>query len=307
MTTNRIPLDPELAHFYSRYFTEKLHCSNGFRVPQWTLEIQGQRLTLKRPHEHVRRPGSRKGKKIGPFSKQARFRMMKQVAGIDWPNVGPSLFMTLTYPDDVAHLDKDKRNREKYLMLRHMENHLRKRICGLWRVEYVPRKSGTRLGKILPHIHMLLFGVDFIDADFLREAWKCCIGSVDLPRVHVERSLDGLGATKYIAKYCGKVEDVSINLVKVTYLNSGRHWGYHRKRNVPLSLKLEFPLFDPRIIHWIRIQAGKTLKRLDLDYFETFTLLGEHAAKIAEIVCSRDLDNQPSFEYPVCIKGDAGS
>jgi len=306
MTTNRIPLDPEQSRLYSRYFTEKKQLSNGRRVPEWTLEIQGQRLTLKRPKdkEHRRRPGART--EIFGFSKQARFRMLKYIAGIDWRSVGPSLFITLTYPDDVAHNDKDKRNREKYLMLRYIENHLAKRICGLWRVEWKERLTGERKGESLPHFHLILFGVKFLSADFLREAWKCAIGCNGLPRIDVQRAKDGLHATRYIAKYVGKVVDPAVNLVGVTYLNSGRHYGYHRKRHIPLHLEVKFPLFDPSIIHFIRVRAGAHLKYLDLDYFETFTLLGEHAVKIAGCVMKDLFDVQREFCYDDSIKGDTG-
>lgn len=225
--------------------------------------------------------------------------MLKRIAEIDWNQVGKSLFLTLTYPDSVAHNCKEKRNKERYILLRAIEMRLGKRFCGLWRVEYKPRRSGERKGEVLAHMHMLLFGVDFLPADTLREDWQSAIGSEETPRVHVEKALDGLAATKYIAKYCGKVEDAAINLVKVSYLNNGRHYGYHRSRMIPLHPTLEFPLLDPKAIHYIRVQAGHMLKYLDLDYFETFTLLGDFALKCASVVQKNLFDLQGTLAYTV--------
>jgi len=255
-------------------------------------KICGQRLTLK--YKQDREPHKRGGlrKCIRGFSKQARFRMLKRVAEIDWRNVGPSLFITLTYPDDVAHNDKDRRNKERYLFLRYIENYLCTRVCGLWRVEYKPRLSGARQGEVLSHIHVFIFGVAFIPAGKLRWFWQSAIGSGITPMVNVQRAKDGLRAVRYIAKYCGKVVEPSIRLDEVTYLNSGRHYGYHLRRCIPLCLECEFPLLDPELLHKTRVIAGCHMKYLDLDYFETFTLIGEFAVKLAECLMERHLDDE---------------
>lgn len=229
--------------------------------------------------------------------------MLKRIAEIDWKRVGPSLFLTLTYPDDVAHNDKDRRNKERYLFLRAVEMYLGRRCCGLWRVEYKPRKSGEREGEVLAHMHMMIFGVSFIEEKQLKASWRSALGTAEFPHVWIESSLDGLGATKYIAKYCGKVEDAAIKLAKVTYLNSGRHYGYHRARCIPVHPELEFPLLDPAAIHYIRVQAGHFLRYLDLDFFETFTLLGEFALKCAKVVSKNSFDLQGQLDYIESIKG----
>lgn len=224
--------------------------------------------------------------------------MLKRIAEINWPKIGPSLFLTLTYPDDVAHNDKDRRNKERYLFLRNMEMYLGRRFCGLWRVEFKPRLSGERQGEVLAHMHMMIFGVRFVEEKVVKGYWRNALGTPSFPHVWMETADDGLGATKYIAKYCGKVDDAAIKLAKVTYLNSGRHYGYHRARMIPYHPEIEFPLLDPAAIHYIRVQAGHMLKYLDLDFFETFTLLGDFAVKCANVVSKNTFDIQREFAYP---------
>lgn len=281
---------------YLDRYLEWSHVARKKRLPlKWFANIQGQRLTIKyksgkEPH---RRGGLRQ--QIGGFSHQARWRMLKFIAEIDWKSIGPSLFVTLTYPDEVAHNDKDKRNQERYLFLRYVENYLCTRICGLWRVEYKPRLSGARAGELLSHMHMFIFGVKYIDADNLRLWWQRSIGSTAVPMVNVEKAKDGLRAVKYIAKYCGKLADPAVNLDRVTYLNNGRHYGYHRKRHISRCLDLEFPLLDEALIHRIRILAGKQMAYLDLDYFETFTLVGEFAVKLGEMIVAETFDNEANM------------
>ena len=127
-----------------RYYKTTNPFTGTRKVEPWTLEIQGQRLKLIRPqpYEHKRCPGKRKS--IGVFTRQARFRMLKMVASVEWQSIGNSLFITLTYPDEVAHVDHKKRNRERYLFLRYIENYLGKEVAALWRVEYVPHQNGRR-------------------------------------------------------------------------------------------------------------------------------------------------------------------
>lgn len=262
----------------------------SLNLPEWEISFAGERLTLhhndKRPH--VRQPGIRK--QCSEFTKAARFRMLKWIAEINWPEVGPSLFITLTYNDEIIHDDNERRNKEKYLFLREIENHLGRQISSIWRVERVTRKSGDRQGQSVPHIHLFVFGVRFVASDLLRLWWQKSVRSERPCRVNVERPADGKTATKYIAKYCGKPTPPS-NLVKVTYLNKpGRSWGTHRKRGVPVHPTVRFPLLEPSLVYWIRGKAGTKLRYLDLDFAETFTVLGDLALEIKSEILKKSLD-----------------
>jgi hypothetical protein len=120
--------------------------------------------------------------------------------------------------------------------------------------------------------------------------WKQAVGSEVDQRVHVERPEDGKTATKYIAKYCGKA-DIPSNLVEVTYLNSqGRAWGSHRKGLIPRHPTERFPLLDQELVYWIRGKAGTKLRYLDLDFAETFTVLGDLAVEIKQEILKKTLD-----------------
>lgn len=226
------------------------------------------------------------------FTNQARRRMMRFVAQIDWGKVDRGMMVTLTYPDEVAHNDKEKRNKERYLFLRYLENYLQSNVCGLWRVEWKPRQSGERKGELLPHIHIVIIGVKFIPYELFRVWWKACIKCTDVPMVNVTQFKKAKKAALYVSKYVAKGIDPAVNLDKVTYLNSGRHWGYVRKAGIPQCKVLNFPLLDAKVIHWVRVIAGTRLKYLDLEYFETFSLFGEVTVRIAEVVEGQHLTGE---------------
>jgi hypothetical protein len=69
-------------------------------------------------------------------------------------------FVTLTYPDEF---DKFALYREEYkrhfeLVCKRIERRFPGSAC-LWKLEFMPRKSGVNKGKIAPHFHIFLFGV----------------------------------------------------------------------------------------------------------------------------------------------------
>lgn len=264
-------------------------------IPEWEVSFAGERLTLHHNDGRVwdRRAGKRKT--CGEFSPSARFRMLKWIAEINWPKVGPSLFITLTYADEVVHDDKEKRNRERYLFLRSVENYLGHEVSSIWRVEREKRKSGRRKGESWPHLHLFVFGVRWIPSGLLRLWWNQATRSSVDQRVHVRRPEDGKTATKYIAKYCGKAVP-SYNLVIVTYLNShGRSWGCHRKSKIPLHPTERYPLLNPALVYWIRAKAGTKMRYLDLDFAETFTVLGDLAVEIQNEWRKKSLDGGTSL------------
>ena len=101
--------------------------------------------------------GGKRGE-IGHFTDASRRRMLACLAKIENDQV--PWFVTCTYPDEF---DKFALYREEYK--RHLEL-LCKRIerrfpaaCCLWKLEFMPRKSGVNKGKIAPHYHIFLFGV----------------------------------------------------------------------------------------------------------------------------------------------------
>jgi hypothetical protein len=101
--------------------------------------------------------GGKRGE-IGHFTDASRRRMLACLAKIENDQV--PWFVTCTYPDEF---DKFALYREEYK--RHLEllcKRIERRFPGsscLWKLEFMPRKSGVNKGKIAPHYHIFLFNV----------------------------------------------------------------------------------------------------------------------------------------------------
>lgn len=148
-----------------------------------------------------------------------------------------NMFATLTYPDDVAPTNSYDTNKHRYLWHRKVEKLTGRKVPGMWRIEWVARKSGPLCGEILPHFHIILFDIGYIQYKELRRAWADVIGAKREPSVRFERMRKGTKVGRYIAKYVAKVPDAT-NLDNSAYLNrGGRHYGYLRKGLIPVEVR----------------------------------------------------------------------
>lgn len=250
--------------------------------PKWTAELKGKRLTVRCHRYRQQPPPSKKDRHIYEFSRKSRLRLLKSIATFDWRRIGGSLFVTLTYPDDVAHTDIDKRNRERYLFHRQVEKYVGKHVNGIWRVEWMPRLSGKRIGEVLPHMHLLLFSCPFVPIANIVKWWRNII-RYDEPAFNLEIEFikEGDVASFYVSKYCGKVAPDS-GLAHVPKVNTGRHWAYFRPQEIPKCPATHFPLLDPGLIEWLRVKASRAIPHYDIRYDDSFTLLGDFAKKIGD-------------------------
>jgi hypothetical protein len=164
------------------------------------------------------------------------------------------LFLTLTYP---AVWDDDPE-----LWKAHLEA-LWKRIYRrypqasmVWRLE--PQKRGA------PHYHVLLFGVRFIEKEWLSAAWYEVVGSSDEKHLRfgsrVEQIKTWRGVMAYASKYVAKLPDETIEF---TYV--GRWWGIKGGKNLPVdwfSGVLSFPqfYFMRRVLRRYLRRAGVRLR-----------------------------------------------
>ena len=111
--------------------------------------------------EMFQRPVSERGKCKG-FSFGSRRRLLDRLNSVSVAAELPC-FLTLTVPDEVFCDDcgefakRAKRWLDTFLKrLRRVEP----KSCGFWRIEWQARKSGAHEGKLVPHFHMLLWGLD---------------------------------------------------------------------------------------------------------------------------------------------------
>lgn len=197
---------------------------------------------------------------IRGFSKASRMRLLKMVATIDWGMIPCSLFITLTYPDECQWDDPDERNKQRYLFHRNAEKHLGREVCGIWRTEWLPRKSGDCIGMIAPHHHALFLGVGFIPQEKIKLWWKAAIGSIRTVSIKVKGCRSAKKAALYVSKYCAKVPD-EYYLDNGAYLNNqGRHWGYFRRPLIPRENQEIIDNLTPDEWEWLTSRANGLLR-----------------------------------------------
>lgn len=245
--------------------------------------LQGNLLTYKIHHHTTGRCGAKRGE-ITDFSRAARLRMLKDMHRIDFASGPLPLFITLTYPDELAAPDLDTRNLHRKIFARHLERILERRVGAAWRVEWVDRKSGARVGQYCPHWHLLVFGIRFIPYQEVNDIWKKTIGWDDYVRTEIQR-VDQTGAINlYMAKYVSK-EAVPLSLVIAAYQSKmGRAYGWLRKSEIPLCRETHVPTLsdDQR-----RDLSALAVERLPLPVEgleQSFTLMGDNLGEAAKIL-----------------------
>lgn len=116
---------------------------------EWNAEMFGSRY------------GGVRGKCKG-FSFSSRRRMMGRLNSISCAAPLPA-FVTLTFPDACFDDDVSKFAATAKLCLDTWLKRLRRVVpgaCGFWRLEWKARKSGKHEGKLFPHFHLMLWGME---------------------------------------------------------------------------------------------------------------------------------------------------
>jgi hypothetical protein len=264
---------------------------------EWTLVICGKRLTLHRlGYKPFKKPYNSRGP-ITTFSRKARARMLRKIAEIDWQSAGPGLFLTVTYPDECAQHTMQERSCHRYLLHRWIENQLGGHVACVWRVEWMPRKTGTMVGQMLPHIHLLLFTPKGLDTEEVRRKWMSIIGSTRHTQIDLQRVELGSMVSVYAAKYCSKVADASI-LDNVPKRNrTGRHAGWLRTKLIPVHPKEVYERVGKAIVLALRKRACETLWWYDPRFDEGFTILGDTAIEVIREFYGMRLDDMGEFVY----------
>jgi len=189
------------------------------------------------------------------FSNSSRHAMIEFLAKVvDTPD----LFVTLTYSDDVAE--------QWYLNMRRDFEAFRKRleraypdVCAMWRIEFVPRKSGRLMHRLIPHFHMLVWLPDTTteerknlilagDGQLWRNAWHEITHSHDPNHLaafgcKVEAIKSRKHAYAYCSKYLAKENEENVP--------AGRRWGRIGKFEHPTEYETE--LTAREYVHFKRL------------------------------------------------------
>jgi hypothetical protein len=233
---------------------------------------------------------------IKGFTRAARLRMLRTIACINWDQCGKSVFITLTYPDELADRTNAERTRDRYLFLRSMEKHLDRKVGGLWRVEWQERKSGMRKGTLVPHVHVVLFNCRFISKEVVNDGWRRALNAEGRLITWIDGISSAAKTARYIAKYCAKAVETSV-LDNASYLNtSGRHWGMHRRDQIPWADRWVCRLVDDRQLEVCENAAAMTFPFFNKGVRQGFSLFGPIAKKVIEFIFRTDLDepNEPA-------------
>jgi len=189
------------------------------------------------------------------FSNGSRHAMIEFLAKVEQV---PDLFVTLTYSDDVAE--------QWYLNMRRDFEAFRKRleraypdVCAMWRIEFVPRKSGRLMHRLIPHFHMLVWlPVNTTqerkalilngDGQLWRNAWHEITHSHDPNHLaafgcKVETIKSRKHAYAYCSKYLAKENEENVP--------AGRRWGRIGKFEHPTEIETQ--LTSREYVHFKRL------------------------------------------------------
>jgi len=198
--------------------------------PKMLLPLRGRLLKLQgvenaaRPHAYGKR-GT-----IAGMSKQSRARLMELCASFDraarpdhW------LFLTLTYPGVFPHEPETWHRDLKVFGQRLARSH--PLLAALWKLEFQARGA--------PHFHILLYGIQYMDRNYIARTWYDVVGSGDnrhlVAGTRIERPKTWHGVTWYASKYIGKVGD------ELAIGRTGRIWGVWNRKALPMHVE-EKPL-----------------------------------------------------------------
>lgn len=218
--------------------------------------------------------------------------MLKMLNSINLSKIGRSTFITCTWTEEIDNITYKRNTQARSVFWRSVERYTGKHQAAIWRMEWLPRKSGVRENEVRPHLHMLAFDTPWLPKDEVREWWRAALASVELPRVEV-KEIKGVKQTAYyVGKYCGKP---SCNLVINAYLNRssmGRSWGVLRPTLLPWYQEKRILLTSSKTLEAIRQKAMEGMTKINRYDNESFTLLGDRAAVIGAELAAAGLDEK---------------
>lgn len=163
---------------------------------------------------------------VKEFSRRSRREMLNYLNSLNKEKIKTyPLFLTLTYPDEFPRDPKVWKRDFNQRWCRRIERKYG-RVGMLWRLELQSRKSGSNVGQVAPHYHVLLF-FDEPPEDFRRwlsQSWYESCGTLHPNHLRAGtnvKPMESWGQTiVYLAKYMAKPE-----LLADGYESPGRFWG----------------------------------------------------------------------------------
>jgi len=241
-------------------------------------------------------PSEKRGR-CGVFSNATRLRMLKAIARVDWRRVQGCLMVTLTYPDQYAERSFADRTQDRYLWHRYLEKHLGRNAACLWRTEWQVRKSGSQVGRFMPHHHLLLLNVGYIGHESVRHWWRGILGCEGYLATDVRQAKDGEHAARYAAKYMSKPDSGSLD--NAAYLNrvAGRSWGWKRVHLVPFHPTEYLVDVPPEVVDEAIRLAAEHWDGIDPNSPGSFSLLADACGRIFRALRTKALECESGAGY----------
>lgn len=209
---------------------------------------------------------------ISDFSAQSRKRMLERLAMLRDTSGG--FFVTLTYPGRFAWSPEECK-----VHLANFRKALLRRFpgCGaFWRMEIKPRQSGESQGELVPHFHLLIFGVNPPSLAYMRRwinvTWSRVAAYPDSPPQKLRTQCDEITsrrhAAAYASKYAAKLEDCNKELFQSENSQSwGRHWGVFGALDFSPVMVVTLPgsalvRFKRLVRGWLKSRGSNYYKRL---------------------------------------------
>lgn len=225
------------------------------------VAVGGHTVTVK-----PERPPGMTGSDVGgirggvtEYSRQSRNRLLRLIGRTD--KFQQPVFVTLTYPD-VYSLDKARWKRDVDVFGKRLARKF-KSSAFIWRIEFKERRTGTNAGTVMPHFHLLVYGVSAVDLrKWVSEAWYQVCASGDKKHLGAGTSVERLkswnGVISYVSKYIAKLDKFPADW-------AGRVWGVVGRQNMPWVPIVTIALGSETAIKMVRLgrkfckMGGKTL------------------------------------------------
>ncbi len=196
---------------------------------KWAVEVSvgGTLLSVKGRKALGKAPGGGIRGEVSGFSRGSRRRLMRKIASIDRERQRDiPIFGTLTYPsvwpDDPSRWKRDLDTWGKRLMRRYPKAYV------IWKLE--PQQRGA------PHFHLVIFGVPWMDKDWLSQSWYDVVASGDEKHLRAGTRIENIrswrGVMSYASKYTAKV----IDELPPGWESVGRMWGIIGRKNMPITI-----------------------------------------------------------------------
>ena len=214
--------------------------------PKLVLRLGGSLVQIKTGLVGGTAGGNERGVVTG-FSSASRRRLLRAIASLE--RGARPVFVTMTYPDLFPDdMKKWKRDLDVFgkRLVRSFPD-----AGFVWRIEFKERKTGSSVGRMAPHFHLLVFGGSKADLQrWVAGAWWEVVASGNGDHLRagtrVERVRSWGGVMRYVGKYIAKVDEYPGDW-------QGKAWGIIGRKKLPWAVEVIISLTSGEGVKLVRL------------------------------------------------------